>query len=1834
MARKKSRESWRIQQQQGGKKAATWLYARRFISTALVLSLVGVFVFLIILPILRPRSYFVYMTAAQLEPGNGYPIDYAFEDFDALTPVEPALTSRVRGESALVFTGLESPRTAFNQLDTLGANRLKKNDCVMVMLTAHGDVADDVPYLKCSNYTPANADQGRVKVADLLDRLAALPCGTKLLMLDVSRAAWEPERGDRRPNFDRLVAELVVERQHEGLWVMTSSRGVERSFVIPSLRQSVFGYVVSRGLRGAANVDDGRNLNLDEFYHFIRENVAALVHLQTDGHASQTPQLFYHDLRVLQRDPPVLLSMRKLPQVEAEPDIDADLDAARAADEPSMFARVANYMVGVSGQFGIPSPQLIKQRLRPLSGAAGRLLGSDEEEEEPAPEAPPANPSNPELQPDRVAARRLERAWQIVDQLEHAWSDDGASDPRLSQNEPPEVAPPEWHALKQRVLWYDRLHRAGAMVDQDYVGRQLQALGLELGFLAGEDSAPTPAPSSLANLIHSRKYPLPATYQEARSLGMVEEFARLAGQPVPEAEKAIIEGLDKLIGSANGALFDEWLTAAEKLNKVYDEIEFARQIRVAGLNWSQMRLVLSTNRLAEQVAAAWQQTGGWGRHAVESGDRARWEAERLLMAQNVKDWSTRARDRLLAADAHYREARLVHDKVAKATSIRHRAVSRCRDYIHWLSSRDSLTTGPQQQVFGQLCTAIRDIDAVLTLGVGEAEVDESQQLDELDRASRRLHFAYDSMENGLRSEALELLEKRVAGNAWRIETLKRTALLDAKSRQRLNAIRDDVSADLIRQFQFKRTRPNAVVIDTTMSDDAWKEMSIRMQVETETARLAGPVADSLISALRHSDQLESLDAIDNAVAERLRAAGFATVFDVGNATLDRLADHVSQANDVQSRRDAADAIRDLARWKEFNAFTRRLTTFYEALPDAMMKGMQSARRQSNASRLAGLKAVRHNLPLLFAPVELELDPRMEALQAEWYRYFARHAQRAEQASEDATADQLQASLRRHQHFVQLADEIPGFAPLQSLSEASLSIDAPTELSLETQSTKELFIELQSNITAESRVWIVLQYDTSKLSVTSGQPGKVYLEEGLRGRLAAEKSPRHLEIRPVRHRLHWTEYPYRPDVLPSATASVRVPGGGRPARFKLFVQQVGGARGKTDLIVKAVSHSSYIQKTVGVKLPGDQLFDLVIQDPETQQEYDREAWTSTNGGILMMPYPNRPQNIVFAVQDRSHRASKIRVELYQPTRRPGLAAVRSGAVDDNLARQVMGTFGSPKLLAKTEELTLPADESIPIPLAATQPGLSGGSPGTEGAQATLVNNGLLLVITDVERNQKTFKQIHFSVKRPERYMEAQASYDRVAERLTISLRVPGDKALPAGGIPAKLGFAEKVTFSGAMSPQLEMNLDRVGEWVPLLHAPIPLADRRRLTAQVAVDGFPRAFTFRVNCTETQRGIKPERNLKSVRIAIDKANEMISAADLGKTNRIPVRVQVDAPHQAFSEPGRDFVEVGIDRNKDGDLSDEQQKNVVLQGDRQVRLLLKEIGAVGNLNMFCDVDDFTVFLPASGLFNNDPYLLGRLTTGNTVADSPRPHAQLVVDGGGPRVTTAAVIVDGKATDRVYVDQDALVSVKVVDDMTHVVKVEVGFSRIGGDFSEVKEPFVAQPVKPGEWRAKGKVPPLALGKHRLWVKAVDAVGNVSEQPYEVVVSEPAKVVQPVAPENAGKPNDLKVPAGNGDAGKAGVKPGPKADSSPKPTTIVGRLRYGSRVVEDGLVRLVQGGKEIKRVKADPKGRFRITGVQPGEYSLVSRGVAGGNNVKGSYEVTIEGAGGGTTNVSTIQLR
>ncbi|QDU95982.1 vWA domain-containing protein [Lignipirellula cremea] len=163
---------------------------------------------------------------------------------------------------------------------------------LVMMINAHGASDTNGAYLIPQNADDSADPQNRLRLTDLLDRLAELPAEKhKLLLLDCTGVAANWRWGFLHNDFARELR-LANDRISSipNLVVICASDIDQRSWTYDDQRRTIFSHFLIEGLRGAAFDDsnDGR-VNAYELFDFTASAVAGWV--KSNRQASQTPLL-------------------------------------------------------------------------------------------------------------------------------------------------------------------------------------------------------------------------------------------------------------------------------------------------------------------------------------------------------------------------------------------------------------------------------------------------------------------------------------------------------------------------------------------------------------------------------------------------------------------------------------------------------------------------------------------------------------------------------------------------------------------------------------------------------------------------------------------------------------------------------------------------------------------------------------------------------------------------------------------------------------------------------------------------------------------------------------------------------------------------------------------------------------------------------------------------------------------------------------------------------------------------------------------------------------------------------------------------------------------------------------------------------------------------------------------------------------------------------------------------------------------------------------------------------------------------------------------------------
>jgi hypothetical protein len=355
-----------------------------------------------------------------------------------------------------------------------------------------------------------------------------------------------------------------------------------------------------------------------------------------------------------------------------------------------------------------------------------------------------------------------------------------------------------------------------------------------------------------------------------------------------------------------------------------------------------------------------------------------------------------------------------------------------------------------------------------------------------------------------------------------------------------------------------------------------------------------------------------------------------------------------------------------------------------------------------------------------------------------------------------------------------------------------------------------------------------------------------------------------------------------------------------------------------------------------------------------------------------------------------------------------------------------------------------------------------------------------VVTDRETQRRSIKPVRIRPQRPRRFLQPRVSYDSNRERVLIRVTPEAPARMPPGP-PVRV----RAEFQEPLEPDAERRLEgelAAGAESVELYAEVASLARRTVTLQLHIDGYPRAFLYRVPCWLHVVDIPESRDPLEARIHALPDGDHYRPGD-----RIAVHLQVDAPENAFRN-GEDVIEVGVDLDRDRELDEETV--VALSGDRQVLVFAPRFGEGGTLAVRTEVRDWTLDLPPAGLANSAANVLARVIVGGRQAWSqPR---EVVFDELPPRVHRATLEPNRDVTQ----GEELVLTVWATDDeLSGVASLEAGLDiDRSGEFAAEPKPVEAyRDPTTGRWSAKlntGDYPP---GQYALLLRVTDQLGNTT---------------------------------------------------------------------------------------------------------------------------------------------
>ena len=593
------------------------------------------------------------------------------------------------------------------------------------------------------------------------------------------------------------------------------------------------------------------------------------------------------------------------------------------------------------------------------------------------------------------------------------------------------------------------------------------------------------------------------------------------------------------------------------------------------------------------------------------------------------------------------------------------------------------------------------------------------------------------------------------------------------------------------------------------------------------------------------------------------------------------------------------------------------------------------------------------------------------------------------------------------------------------------------------------------------------------------------------------------------------------------------------------------------------------------------------------------------------FPNRTTEYIVSLRNRSGKAKKVAVELYAPPPDPpDPLAPLAGPLD---------RWGKPlpryRLLASAAEAALDTtDTPVPIPFAppksdspdAKKETADAGEKPPEkpekkeksGAGGPLVSRGLACVIYDLSAKEPKasphVRWLRFRPVAPRQYLQPSVRYEQ--GRISVEVRPLELASLP------RLSEDSPITVDwdvqGVLDPETRMLTHaeiRSPNQKRELFADVPPKPGQEIPVRLTVDGYPRAFVFRVP-TDRPLRIEELRDLRDVRIVAPRP---------GQPFRVPLAAplftefQVDAPADAFrifgADRPRDVIEVTLE--SPGDRGLVMPEPLRFYSDRQFEARVVAVEPGGMLKIDARVHDFKTPLNAGDLKNAEVAvrvtmklnaLEGLSPTGRDVKTA---SVRVIFDGARPTVK----LVEAPLAP-VPQGNDVVTTIEVNDPEPGSGVAKVEYALRDGDLADFDEKDKPAQLLPPNIQRQLKLPPMPTkqlkpGKYVLVVRATDQVGWQTTAALATI-----EIAEPPPPP---KPMDKEKPAAM--------------------SSISGRAIWGSPDARIDWIGLKVTLKELNRTTTGGSdGRFEFPDVPPGTYTLQATGIGANRQVEGSVTVTV----------------
>lgn len=1699
--------------------------------TGLTLLLAAGLTVLLFAPFYHPRTHLTLLTGdiVAIDPTGSQPAaEYVADDLRSWLSLAEILHANL-GESRrpLLIAGLREAEIRRSLADRWNAQAPGARDVLLVYVSAQGVAIDGQARLAA----PGDNPEGFL-ASNLLRQLRECRAETKLLLLDAGRVEYQPEHGLLENNFVACLQKEIAEQADPALWVLVSHRDGQRSHLTPGLRRSVFAHALISAFRGAADANVDQALDLEELHTFVSRHVARQVNQLAADQAEQTPLLLRSKGEPLAVNPRLAAIAQPTAKPAAEADNAKPQSAAETtgspapparsagADEDSLLQYAADEVEGTIREelnqsiIGAVARKAPQGRIRTTASTTVRKKVIGHETAGDNPAPPDAAPTDG--QPMREGATNTAVTPAVP--LPATPASDSKSTTTLSNPEAEKTAPKNGAAAEPPPDIAALLDNAWRLRDE--LARRDRPAARPIDFAPDRWTA---AENSLLAL--DRKH----------RTGFVRDSQALA-QAISQVQSEL-ESLSALApGRALAPQGMRSLALLELRAREADEtLPADLQAKIAAFD--RLHVTGARPDLVAFAAAL----------APADDQYLEFRQARLWAPRNDVDWGLiqlwlrAVREGEQAACGSRAAETWAGEALAAADQERH-AVERI---LSAPAAVNTDTLAPRLETILARYSAARA--ALQDAHNAERDwADVVQRLPAFFAHRAALSAAGESAAPttaALREllSALEQLGEILSRPApQQLPPLRAAAARLAAARRPVEA---PWSVEAIERLVSTPLPPGAVfqgllLLESPLLTADQRRLLIAAIPEIDAEQLQNP--PPLAAAPASTPLTRGKFLADQYELETLRIRALASR--TQNPDVLRLQSLAAAAGESPATVHYGPAVRDV----------------YQNLPGRLVSGLHNLQTAAGDRRgwITQLSNWDQSARLLAHPLSAahSVDPPgRQRARAELFDLLVWQAERFRRAQEDQPPLVAAALYADALALDQAAAAIPAQPQLPLSAGAALRLTGDSQAALVDQARATATCTLHADFAGP--VWLVAEFDPALLALEESGPLTVYR----------------------RHELPPAELAKG---LGSAVRALRNSGSispGRALRIDLPLRRLAPSARDTLLVLRAVSGERSARFDLSIALARPEGVQLAVTSAAA-------AFTPSATGGSLHPFPNRTTTFGLQLTGLAPTEEVWSLALH-PLLEPLAEPLPAVLLKPDYASQLLASVPLDPPIGEAKDLPLKSGEPTRVVLKAPVPPKPAAPPAAPDGTAPQpaapppvaapprLDHGVLVKLTRADGVQ-VLKLLSAAPQRPQRYLRATAGYSTARRRAEVVISPIDPSLLPLGGVNISAAVRE------ALPPAAERKLQGIlSEDAPevRLFVEAPRGPGQKVTLELTVDDYPRAFTFVVPCDSDQAEIAADDNQLSAAILAPSAG----AAFSGSLKEIPVKLRVDAP-LASARQSQLSIEIGLDRNRDRELIGEP--TVKLLADRQVAVTFAGLSETGALQIQTQVTDYELTIPTLGLDRDRANVLARVGLGDRVAWSA--PVEIALDSAPPQMESLRLAPSG----RVAAGEKLELSLLADDaELSGVARVEALFDLArSGEFGPNAGPLIGAQRADGRWAVTlpADAPP---GGYNILVRAVDRVGNASSPlrvPVEIISKEDAAAEK------------LKASLATIEGA---VFYGP--DPVPGAQVLLFAGEVPPKVPGQPAAPLPDDATALAQAVADKDGLFRFKQIPPGAYRVVAKG-------------------------------